>query len=183
MSTSCYLCLSKPLSKQSPRSKINSPQVSIKIIVLYIQKIDPYTKLNGQRFPNDATIRKAWFKAVGLSEEVDDISHTRICCLHFKIADFVEPNVKLHGGRMSLKRDAVPTVSIPNSPPAVVNEFSEPSSTCIMEDIHLVTTPVAAITKAEMATRESVVEMRTVCNNGKQESKNYYKVVSAGIYL
>ncbi|KAF5275077.1 hypothetical protein FQA39_LY07014 [Lamprigera yunnana] len=65
-------------------------------------------------------MRKAWFQVCGLSEKVDDVSRVKICTLHFTPNDYTQPYAKLRGGRLVLKKTAVPVPGrLPSSPSVV----------------------------------------------------------------
>ncbi|XP_050298443.1 uncharacterized protein LOC126737558 [Anthonomus grandis grandis] len=68
------------------------------------------------RFPNDPTTRLQWTHFCKLSaEDNEEISKLRICSLHFKPDDYIEPNAKSKGRRMVFKGAAVPSTFQPSS--------------------------------------------------------------------
>ncbi|XP_068904427.1 uncharacterized protein [Tenebrio molitor] len=97
MPRNCYLCLLNSKPSKRPQWH-NNHHISL------------------HKFPKDVRIRKAWFKACGLSEETDDVSKVTICSVHFTANDYIEPNAKIIRGKMCLKREAVPSVSVPHPP-------------------------------------------------------------------
>ncbi|KAH0819252.1 hypothetical protein GEV33_003539 [Tenebrio molitor] len=97
MPRNCYLCLLNSKPSKRPQWP-NNHHISL------------------HKFPKDVRIRKAWFKACGLSEETDDVSKVTICSVHFTPNDYIEPYAKIIQGKMCLKREAVPSVSVPHPP-------------------------------------------------------------------
>jgi len=64
-------------------------------------------------FPKDPTGLSLW-KQICNFKVYDDVSRLLVCSNHFTPDDYLEPNAKQLGGKLRLKRDRIPSVSVPN---------------------------------------------------------------------
>lgn len=64
------------------------------------------------RFPKDANICSLWKQICNLRED-DNVSKLKICGSHFNETDFQNFNVLKYGGKLILKHDTVPSISVP----------------------------------------------------------------------
>ncbi|XP_056636782.1 uncharacterized protein LOC130445245 [Diorhabda sublineata] len=87
------------------------------------------------RFPKNLDIRIKWLNACGLTIN-DDVRRTTICSRHFKAEDICQSNI-FGMVKSSIKRNAVPTIYIPN--PTNINASNKPQLNSTLENFKVET--------------------------------------------
>ncbi|XP_031342755.1 uncharacterized protein LOC116170464 isoform X1 [Photinus pyralis] len=72
-------------------------------------KVDSSVSLH--KFPSDKNSKNRWLQACTLSE-LDNVKNIRLCSRHFNNDDFIDLNARRHGGHITLKRNACPTLQM-----------------------------------------------------------------------
>ncbi|KAK4882714.1 hypothetical protein RN001_006033 [Aquatica leii] len=110
----------------------------------------------------DNPIRVVVWKQACALQEGDDVSRLFMCSKHFKPEDYVEPNAPKFGGKLRLKPNVFPSVSVPNK----INETTGNFKDSTLEE-----------TKDATLELSLIVDVEPSCSYEKEPDEDQYNEV------